>query len=70
MINSTYHAFVAADDQWHAELVRVFGREAGDARYDKRGVSTEKLKSLYDERQEARLAWTRAQFWADDDEDS
>lgn len=36
----------AADNQWHAELVRVYGNAAGDARYDYRGHSTPLLQAL------------------------
>jgi hypothetical protein len=36
----------AADDAWQAELVRLYGRQAGDARYDARGRSTDTLARL------------------------
>lgn len=39
-IHTLYHASMAADDAWQAELVRLYGREAGDARYDARGTAT------------------------------
>lgn len=29
-----YHAAVSADEAWHAELVKAFGKRAGDRRYD------------------------------------
>jgi hypothetical protein len=35
-----------ADEAFGAELRRLFGKEACDARYDKRGVSTPELKAL------------------------
>lgn len=41
-----YLAAQKADDAWQAELKHVFGARAGDARYDKRGSSTPKLKKL------------------------
>ena len=39
-------AAYAADDAYSAELRRVFGKAAGDARYDARGVSTPELRRL------------------------
>jgi len=41
-----YHAAKGADEAWQLELCRLFGGNAGDARYDQRGVSTPKLKEL------------------------
>ena len=42
-----YKAALAADEAFQAELVRVFGkRNAGDARYDARGKSTQVLRDL------------------------
>lgn len=38
----------AADDAYSAELRRVFGKAAGDARYDARGKSTPELRRLSD----------------------
>lgn len=38
----------AADDAYSAELRRVFGKLAGDARYDARGTSTPELRRLCD----------------------
>lgn len=37
-----------ADDAYSAELRRVFGKAAGDARYDARGTSTPELRRLSD----------------------
>jgi hypothetical protein len=36
----------AADDAWQAEIVRLFGKQAGNARYDDRGHSTPHLADL------------------------
>ena len=50
-----YHAAVNADDAWHAELVRLFGKQACNIRYTKQGegnAGTE-LNRLY-------LAWVHA----------
>jgi hypothetical protein len=52
-----YDAANTADAAWHAELVRVFGKNAGDARYDKRGVSTETLRNLHTKFRETTSAW-------------
>lgn len=43
-----YYRAIAADDAWHIELDRLFGNKAGDARYDARGRSTERLIELND----------------------
>jgi hypothetical protein len=39
-------AAIEADDAYSAELRRVFGKAAGDARYDARGESTPELRRL------------------------
>lgn len=55
---ATYYTALAADAAWSAELQRVFGKRAGDARYDARGVSTPELKALYDAKRVAdEVAW-------------
>lgn len=41
-----YTNALAADNAWTAELTRVYGKKAGDARYDERGYATEKLANL------------------------
>lgn len=46
--HSAYRAAVAADAAWSRELQRVYGKRAGDARYDKRGVATPELRRLHD----------------------
>jgi len=45
-----YRAALAADDAWGAELRRVFGKNAGEARYQLRGegVPGSLLRRLYD----------------------
>lgn len=52
--HSAYRAAVAADAAWSRELQRVYGKRAGDARYDKRGVATPELRRLHD-------AWVAAE---------
>jgi hypothetical protein len=42
-----------ADNVWNDELVRVYGKAAGDARYDDRGKATPKLLELYNARMAA-----------------
>ena len=54
-------AAYAADAAYGAELRRVFGKDAGDARYDARGVSTPELRRLCD----AKLAADAAKLAAD-----
>jgi hypothetical protein len=41
-----YHDATKADTLWTAELVKVFGAAACDARYDPRGGSTPELARL------------------------
>lgn len=55
-----YDAAVAADNAWSEALQRQFGTRAGDARYDKRGVSTLHLKDLHDRFRTANDAWREA----------
>ncbi len=45
----------AADDAWSAELVARFGKDAGDARYQRRGEGEpgSPLRMAYDARQDA-----------------
>lgn len=40
-------AAFAADDAWSAALQRIYGNDAGDARYDRRGTITPELAALY-----------------------
>lgn len=55
-------AFRLADDEWKRQLEEVFGRAAGDARYDERGRGEEgtPLRRAYDDRDAARIAWVRS----------
>lgn len=46
-----------ADADWHAELTAVYGKNAGDARYDKRGYATPKLATLKAAKRAADDAW-------------
>jgi hypothetical protein len=45
-ISDLYIKAIATDDAFSAELTRVFGVQACNARYDKRGQSTPELKDL------------------------
>ena len=58
-IAHAYAVFSAADDAWQAELVRQFGADACNARYDGRGKGTfcPTLEKLYQCREHARLEW-------------
>jgi hypothetical protein len=51
--------FQQADDAWSAELKAVFGKHAGQARYEPRGKGAEgsALRTLHDAREMARAAW-------------
>ena len=52
-----YRAAIAADEAYSAELTRVYGRKACDARYDERGTATGTLASLSAAKLEADAAW-------------
>ncbi len=54
-ISDLYKKVIAADDALSAELTRVFGVQACNARYDKRGRSTPELKALANAKHEADL---------------
>jgi hypothetical protein len=43
---AAYYAAIEADNAYSAELHRLFGKAAGDARYDARGESTPELRRL------------------------
>lgn len=58
--HEAYYVFVKADNEWQAELERVFGYRAGDKRYTKEGKSTQKLKQLYTAFVHAGNAWRDA----------
>lgn len=47
MTRAHYHAALAADNAWHAELTRVYGRRAGDMRYRAEGKATPALHALW-----------------------
>ena len=51
--------FVAADDAWDYELVRLFGKAASAARFEKRGRGSfeDTLGALWLARDKARMAW-------------
>ena len=53
--HAAYHAAVQADEAWHAELVHLFGKKAGDVRYTSagRGEPGSRLNMLYLAFQEA-----------------
>jgi hypothetical protein len=55
-----YYAALAADSAWSAALERRFGGRAGDARYDKRAVSTPELQQLHHNFRVANDAWLEA----------
>ena len=42
-----YYEAMNADNAWQDELDRLFGKRAGDARYDGRGISTPTLAALH-----------------------
>jgi len=45
---SVHAAAHAADAAWQTELTRLYGRRAGDARYDGRGRATVELARLHE----------------------
>lgn len=55
-----YYEAMDADNAWQDELDRQFGKCAGDARYDKRGISTPTLVALRDEFRRKLDIWMKA----------
>ena len=56
-IHDLYRVSIAADHAWQAELVRLYGASAGDARYDFRGIATPELLALYVEKRDSYEAY-------------
>lgn len=56
--------FQNADDAWSDELVRVFGKDAGQARYEPRGKGepNSMLRKLHDARDAARITWHNSAY--------
>jgi hypothetical protein len=54
--------FQDAEDAWTAEVRRIFGKRAGDARYtaEGKGIEGSTLRKLHDAREAARLTWHRS----------
>ena len=58
---SLFYAAIDADNAFQAELVSVYGKDAGDARYDyAKYTATPKLDDLTAAKIEADLAWLDA----------
>lgn len=59
-LKQLFQAYTLADDALQAELVKTYGKAAGDARYDPTKVgATPELRKLVREYAEARTAWLR-----------
>lgn len=58
-IHALNAAALKADADWHAELTAVYGKNAGDARYDNRGAATPKLAELKAAKRAADDAWMK-----------
>ena len=54
--------FYTTDAAWQAELVRQFGKQAGDKRYlpEGKGAPGSALRTLYAARDAARIIWEQA----------
>lgn len=52
-----YFAAMSADIAWQTALVKAYGAQAGDARYDARGTATDELRTLHDRSVQAMDAW-------------
>lgn len=61
-IEQLYQSAIQADILWSRELRRIYGRRAGDARYDFRGRSTPQLRELKANKQAADSAWRAALY--------
>jgi hypothetical protein len=47
-LDELHQASINAGIAWSNELRRLWGKDAGKARYDERGVSTPRLRQLHD----------------------
>lgn len=56
MIARLTRAAMLADDLWSAELTRIYGRQACNARYDARGKATPTLRRLCNDKRAADYA--------------
>lgn len=61
-IHDLYYAAMAADRAYSDELARLYGKAAGDARYDARGKATPELVALSAESRDAFQAYRVAAF--------
>lgn len=59
-LRNLYLASVDADNAWQAELVRRFGKNAGDVRYTEKGQSGPILGPLFQNARRAADAWHEA----------
>ena len=61
-IHAAAAKFAEADHVWGNELKRIFGRQACNARYEKRGRGDDGsiLRQLHDAREAARQTWEAA----------
>ena len=57
-----YDAAIAADKAWSIGLRAAYGKEACNARYDRRGKATAEMASLRDAKLAADEAWRVAAF--------
>lgn len=64
-MNPFQDCFQKADDEWSAELKRLFGKRAGDVRYTKEGegAAGSRLRALYEEFKIAQRDWAK---WNDE----
>jgi hypothetical protein len=56
--------FQEADDAWSAEITRIFGKNACQARYEPRGKGEEgsQLRRLHNARELARATWHNSAY--------
>ena len=62
--HAAYYAAVKADDEWSAELHRLFGKRAGDFRYGEagKGAPGSALRALHDAKIAAdKVLWSFAE---------
>lgn len=57
LVRSAGLAWIAAEDAWQAELVRVWKDRAAEARYDARGSATPRLRRLHAAYDTHRIRW-------------
>lgn len=55
--HNLYYAAKVADDNWQAALESAYGEQAGNARYDDRGIATPELLAFNQAKKASDIKW-------------